>query len=236
MDLKLLYDLQEVEAEQKDIQVQRQSSQAVLELKRIKRKFEEKKRIYLDLNSAAAQIKADLDAFPERIQQTELRLQEEQKAIYSSEITSARALAAREAQVAACQQKLSELSALHLAYMGEAQQKADQLDLIKKEMESLYREFRQKKAAALQQENVYQSRINALAEKQAALIEALCPEDLDWFRREEKSHSGRPISRMTANMVCGHCHRMVTSSLYKRVKGKNLCSCEHCGRILFIDD
>lgn len=236
MDLKLLYDLQEIEAAQRDIQEQRQSSLAVLELRKIKRKFEEKKQLYLNLSVSCEQIKADLEAFPERIRQTESRLQEEQKAIYSSAITSARALAAREAQVASCQQKLAELTALHLAYMGEMQQKRDQLEAVKSEMEAIYQEFRKKKATAMQQEESYRGDLDVLAQKQAILLEQIKPEDLSWFRRAQQSRSGRPIARMVSDMVCGYCHRVAAPALYKRAKGLNLCSCEQCGRILFIDD
>ncbi|MDO4733426.1 MAG: hypothetical protein Q4B50_07945 [Bacillota bacterium] len=236
MNLKVLYDLQEVEAAQKDLQLKRQNSFAVLELKRIKREFEEKKAGFQNLEKSAALLRMDLEAFPERILQTEERLKDEEKAVYSREITSARLLAAQEAQVSACQQKLAELKALQLAYQGELRQQEDQLATLKAELEQLYRTFRKKKALALKQEEEYQSQIGILSRQQKELQEQLAADELSWFRKEQGRREGRPIARMGPDLVCGYCHRMATQALFKRAKGKDFCACEQCGRILFIDE
>ena len=237
MDLERLFCLQELEYEQKRIQQEKQRSPILLELRNIKQSFEEKKAAYLQLGAAAKQLEEEISSLPKRIQEAELRLQEEQKAIYCGSVTSTKALKARELQVAACEEKLADLTAQHLSYLRELEQEKEQLAAMKEEMGVIYADFRNKKAEAIQSDSQAQQRLEELTHKIEELLPTIDAADLSWFRREEKGQQGPCIARMTGDMVCGGCHRMATLALFKRAKsGNKICSCEQCGKILFIDD
>ena len=236
MELSLLYALQEVEAKQQAIEEEKRHSPVLYRLHRIKQDFEEKKQIYQDLIASMAQLEKDLAAFPIRISQAEQKLQDEQKAIYSGTVTSAKELSAREAQVASWEQKISELSALHLAYLGEQEQKKDQASTLKKEMEQLYQDFRQAKTSALQQDAQWAKQLEEMSIQKQTLLKQISDADLMWFRKEQASKPGKRIARIGPDMVCSGCQTIATPALYKRAKHQALCCCENCGRILFVDE
>lgn len=236
MELGLLYALQEIESRQQSIEAEKKRSPILAELRKIKQIFEGKKQIYQDLAVSVHQLEMDLATFPVRMSQAEQQLQKEQKAIYSGAVTNAKELAAREAQVTSWEQKVSELSALHLAYLGELEQKKEQVANLKEEMEQLYQDFRQAKLDALQQDEQWSKELEKLDRQRQELLQQISDTDLSWFRKEQMEKPGKRIAKMGTDMVCSGCQTIAPPALYKRAKHQTLCCCENCGRILFVDE
>ncbi len=236
MDLKMLFTLQELEAEEQRTQSKIKTDPILTEMRSIKTSFEKQKSTYLGLEEAVRRLRADLERFPARVLQAEQELEAERKAVYDGSVTNPRALAAREAQIAAREERVQELTDLQQAYQQDLSYKEEQAAALKQEMEQMYRAFRSCKARAQEGEAALRQRLEALDQERTELLRKVAAEDLTWFRKQQKGGSGRVIAPLDGEMVCGGCHTHVPPALYRRVKGQALCTCESCGRILFIDE
>jgi len=236
MMLKLLYQLQEVEAAQLAVEQEKRNSVEYRNLRSIRAAFENKKQQYFRLENDLKQLAEQLAAFPQRIADAERKLEGERNAIYNGSVVSAKALSAREAQAAAVEERLAELKALQAAYQGEQAQKQAAHRQLKQEMEQQYAEFRRIKEHYQIQENKRQEGLTALEERKKTLTAQIDEPTMSWYEAERQRFGGSPVAMLSAEHVCSGCHTVAPPITFKRSQQKQKTFCERCGRMLFIDE
>ena len=198
MMLKLLYQLQEIETAEQAVGEEKRNSSEYKSLRGIRNAFDTKKQQYLRLTADLQRLEEQLDAFPQRIAEAELKLEEERNAIYNGSVSSTKALAAREAQAAAWQDRLAELQALQSAYQGEqAQKNAAHLQL-KEEMEQQYADFRRIKESYQIQEDQRQQALAELTAQKEALEAQIDEATMLWYQSERHRFAGAPVAMLSA--------------------------------------
>ncbi len=234
--LKTLYALQQLEVAEHNIEMEKQKSAEVLQLRQIKAAFLSKKTQYQSLLVEIAQLQRDLESLPQQILECKEKVDEERAAIYDGSVMGMKELDARELQAAAWEKKAAELEEMQATMKEELQKMEGFSGVLKGEMALQYKEFSAVKSQYLMAEEDRQQRLQELARQKADLLAGIDAKDLEWFHREQKRFHGTPIAKLGQNQVCSGCHTMVPPVVFSRtMKGLKTC-CENCGRILFIAD
>lgn len=234
--LKSLYALQQLEVAEEAIHTERMNSREYKELRRIKAAFEAKKQQYLRLQNDIAALSDELAAYPAQLAEQQRKIAAEQSAIYDGSVSSPKALAAREAQLAALNEGLGLLETAQRAKQLELEQKQSASGSLKEEMTEQYEVFRRVKEAYQSAQAQRDARLAELAEKKAALLAEIDEDSLAWFESLRARFKGTPVAMLDAQHVCSGCHTIVTPIAYKRALLGQQTHCEKCGRILFVSE
>jgi len=234
--LSKLYDLQQLEAEERHISEEKSNSAELLALREVKQAFEVKKQSYLRLQAGLESLLKEQERLPGELAEMKEKRDGESAAIYDGSITSTKALTARETQLAALEDHLHEIEERLGILDQEIKQREDAVAELKAEMEEQYLEFRRLKAICLEKEADHNKRIEDLQRQQEELLPQINAEDMEWFRREQRRFNGTPIAKLSQEQVCSGCHTKVPPAIFTRTIRLKSTICDNCGRILFIDE
>ena len=233
--LKDLYELQKIEAEERRICAAAKESQAYRGMKKYKASFDNKMAKYNDAEKDLASLTEQLAEFPGKLQELKAKLEEEKNSMYDGSVENVKEMEAREAQIAALEDKIDDTEALQTLYTGEKERKEQAQQELKLSMAKDYAAFKNCKADYLAIEEGNKLELEKLAADKEAVRSTLSDEDKEWYAKYGHKCGGTPIARLGADQVCQGCFTIVPPVTYHRtVQGQDT-YCEKCGRVLFID-
>lgn len=162
--------------------------------------------------------------------------QEITKRLYGGSINNSKELTQLE-------QKLNELKnkgeLLEDSILNLLQQKDDLLENKKKIVQQLELDqvrYKNSKQQLEQEESKLKELLRQHLVKRKSLLSKVSPELYNWYSKLKKEKSGQAVV-MVKNEVCGGCHVGLSSYMVASVRsGKQLLTCENCGRILYWKD
>ncbi len=232
--LKLLYDLQAVESRKREIEAELDHSADRLKLHSLKQAFVETEAQYREQQETIAALEQESVELSGQLEEAQQKLIQEQEAIYDGSTNSLKALAAREEQTAALQEKIESFTARQAEIAADLEQRKELLTQEQAEMAEQYAQFKVAKAACLAAAQEQEQHIAALDEQLAALTEKTDAQDLDWYHAMQRRVGFTPIAVLDHNHICSGCHVMVTPAVYHRAAQGQTVECENCGRMLFL--
>ncbi len=234
--VKTLFEYQQLEVAERGIIAERDTSHEFMEMRRIKSEFIVNKQRYLQLINDIAALTAMVKNFPQQLAMQQEKIEAEQSATYDGSVSSMKALSAREAQLAALEEKLAHLEEEKTLRKEELLQKQAEVTALKEIMDQQYQDFLAVKQLYLSEQSKREQLLSGLTVAKSDMEQRISAEELAWFNEQKERFQGSPLAKLDANHVCSGCHTMVTPICYKRVMQGMSSTCENCGRTLFIDE
>ncbi len=233
--LRLLYQLQLLDAEEKALRAAQTESEEYQNLKRIKSEFEQKKE---QLRTSAMERKTaedKLHSLQNRFSEFKDRIAKENAAVYDGSVTNAKELAAREAQIANIEEKLQLLQNQQNALNVAIETAVEKISSLRQDMADQSEKFNATRAIYLQKCDQWNQNINNINDSKKEITAQIEQSWLDWFNANYQKFDGSPVAMLKEDHVCSGCHIIVPPITYKRtVLGKNT-RCDKCGRLLFVE-
>lgn len=234
--VKVLFEYQQLEVVERNIINERNNSAELGELRRIKAEFVLNKQQYLALINDIAALNSLVKNFPQQLAMQQEKIEAEQNAIYDGSVSSMKALATREAQLAALQERLAQMEGEKSACEEELVRKQAEVNELKQRMDEQYASFKAIKSDYEAAEIKRQQMLSSLSVAKNELQQQIPEAEMRWFEDQKDRFQGSPLAKLDANHVCGGCHTMVTPICYKRVTNGITSTCENCGRTLFVEE
>ena len=235
--MKKLYRLQTIELEQAKLRSDEFVISDYNELRNIKADFAAKKDNYLKDKTRLEQFSVRLQKLSSEDSNLRARIAAEEKELYGGTLTSPKAVAAKEQQIAALKIKL-EKSVNEAA--NQRQARADfelALEAQLRELGDIQAEFTAKKELYQQGDERRSAQIALLDEERQRLLKKVSKPLLEWYHSTNNRFGGAPLARLNSKNVCTGCNTIVTPALARKVANAQdaVVCCEKCGRRLFIE-
>lgn len=233
--LRLLYQLQQLDAEEKAVRAAQTESEEYQNLKRIKADFEQEKE---QLRATAEERKAaenQLQSLQHRFSEFKDKIAKENAALYDGSVTNAKELAAREAQIANIEDKLQLLQEQQNALNLTIETAVEKFSGIRRDMTDETKKFNALRDIYLQKCSQWDQNINSINNQKQEITAKIDQSWLDWYNANYDRFDGAPVAMLSEDHVCSGCHIIVPPITYKRtVLGKST-RCDKCGRQLFVE-
>ena len=232
--MRLLYQLQNLEAAEKAILLERAASEEYQNLRKMKVNFEIKKEQYVRSSAEIKALEQQVADFSSEQSQLEQKLEQEKSALYDGSVTGTKSLSARESQIAALEKKIELLLEKKEYCQAEIDEKQGLQNLLGNELLTMQASFQTVKHAYQIAQADRDQRLQELQEAKDALLSQISEEKLRWYHANRDHFSGAPVAMLDAHQVCSGCRTIVPMVTYKRTLQGQRVFCEKCGRILFV--
>lgn len=195
-------------------------------LERSRQRLEQVKRRYQELHATATDQELRLQAFDERLRQTEADL-------YSGRIKNPRELQLLQEEIEQAKRMREEMDVEMLRIWEQMETMKHDIDEAERDLqhaERLYEahgeDFRQRKAAL-------ESEIEYHLSERADLTAQIDPEVLARYEQLRQRLGGTAVA-IVEQKACTVCHTLLTPYILKRLQNEHtLITCESCGRLLY---
>ncbi len=233
--LRLLYQLQLLDAEERAVRAAQTESEEYQDLRRIKSEFEQKKE---QLRASALERKTtedELQLLQNRFTELKDKIAKENVALYDGSVTNAKELAAREAQISNIEEKLQLLQDQQNTLNLAIETAVEKFSIIRQDMEEQSQRFNVTRDIYWQKCSQWEEDVSNINNQKQEITAQIDQSWLDWYNANYNKFDGSPVAMLNENHVCSGCHIIVPSITYKRTLTGKSTICDKCGRRLFVE-
>lgn len=232
-DLRMLFRLQMLQAEQLKQQKRGGPTDDVKKLKQLKLEIENLQLLLKELKGQHQIIKEQGQHLAQNTRQLREQTSQINEKIYGGSL-HIKEISSYQHKLTQLQEDVATLEDQELDIMQKQEDIKKEWQKKKHKLDLLTAEFKEVHQAYLKSKEETKSRAEALAREEKTLIKDIKPELLKEYL-ELKAKYPNPVSRVTKD-ICSGCHLGISYDKLKQLKAqKELAHCNHCGRILFWD-
>lgn len=232
-DLRKLFRLQMLQAEQLKQAKNAVPSGNAKKLKQLKPEIENLQQLLKELKGKHQIIKEQGQHLAQNTKQLREQTSQINDKIYGGSL-HIKEISSYQHKLTQLQEDVAALEDQELDIMEKRENIRKEWEVKKHKLDALTAEFKDLHQAYLKSKEEIKSRAEGLAREEKALIKEIEPDLLKTYL-ELKSQYPNPISRVTKD-ICSGCHLGISYDKLKHLKyQKELAYCNHCGRILFWD-
>jgi predicted nucleic acid-binding Zn-ribbon protein len=200
-----------------------------LNLERVKELESNREETKQYLNSLSKQLKKNEDELGELSRQQG----EISEKLYGGTIQNSKELSQLEQKLAELKSKQNLIEETVLNLMQQQETLTEKEGKLKQELELDQAQLTERKIQFEQEESVLKREMKAHLIRRKKLLSSISPELYDWYGRIRKDKGGKAVVPVI-NGNCGGCYVALPGYFVSRVRsGKQLLTCENCGRILY---
>ena len=232
MQLKLLWDLQELDLKIRATEQQIEEAPALSGVDEALTRLEELKQSLTDKELLFKEDQKKLKNLEMRTQKIVEDRKNLKENMYDGTVSSVKELEQMQRKMELLAEEKNGLEEEILILMESVEEQESFLEQLKKEIESAAAELKEKETMLEKNLDRLDEELKGLQEKRSLLAEQVEPKLLDRYNLLAEKHKGQPLARVE-DEICGGCRVFISSALRGHLYNPEaMVYCENCGRLL----
>ncbi len=232
MQLKLLWDLQELDLEIRATEQQIEEAPALSGVDESLTRLEELKQSLTEKELLFKEDQKKLKNLEMRTQKIVDDRENLKENMYDGTVSSVKELEQMHRKMELLAEEKNRLEEEILILMESLEEQESSLEQLKKEVEGASGDLREKEAMLEKKLARLEEELKDLQEKRSLLAEKVEPKFLDRYNLLAEKHKGQPLARVE-DEICGGCRVFISSALRGHLYNPEaMVYCENCGRLL----
>ncbi len=232
MQLKLLWDLQELDLEIRATEQQIEEAPALSGVDESLTRLEELKQSLTEKELLFKEDQKKLKNLEMRTQKIVDDRENLKENMYDGTVSSVKELEQMQRKMELLAEEKNRLEEEILILMESLEEQESSLEQLKKEVEGASGDLREKEAMLEKKLARLEEELKDLQEKRSLLAEKVEPKFLDRYNLLAEKHKGQPLARVE-DEICGGCRVFISSALRGHLYNPEaMVYCENCGRLL----
>lgn len=232
MQLKLLWDLQELDLKIRATEQQSKEAPALSGVDEASTRLKELEQLLTDKMQHFKEDQKKLKNLEMRTQKMVEDREKLKENMYDGTVTSVKELEQMQRKMELLAEEKNSLEEEVLVLMESLEEQEGSLEQLKKEVESAAEDLKEKETMLEKKLTRLEEELKDLQEKRSLLADQVEPKFLDRYNLLAEKHKGQPLARVE-DEICGGCRVFVSSALRGHLYNPEaMVYCENCGRLL----
>ncbi len=232
MQLKLLWDLQELDLAIRATEQQIEEAPALSGVDEALTRLEELKQLLTDKELLFKEDQKKLKNLEMRTQKIVEDRKNLKENMYDGTVSSVKELEQMQRKMELLAEEKNGLEEEILILMESLEEQESSLEQLKKEVESAAEDLREKETMLKEKLARLEDELKSLQEKRSRHVKGIEPKFLDRYNLLAEKHNGQPLARVE-DEICGGCRVFISSALRGHLYNPEaMVYCENCGRLL----